>query len=117
MLRFIQKGGCPDTPLILRIFKMNSEKHDVYKVFTPTTPARLTFVEREKVNSKLVNALRTPGKQVVVYGHSGSGKTTLLVNKLHQLYENHLTSRCMKSVTFDMLVLGKVRISGEILLG
>lgn len=84
---------------------MNSEKHDVYKVFTPTTPARLTFVEREKVNSKLVNALRTPGKQVVVYGHSGSGKTTLLVNKLHQLYENHLTSRCMKSVTFDMLVL------------
>lgn len=84
---------------------MNIEKHDVYKVFTPTTPARLTFVEREKVNSKLVNALRTPGKQVVVYGHSGSGKTTLLVNKLHQLYDSHVTSRCMKSVSFDMLIL------------
>jgi GTPase SAR1 family protein len=84
---------------------MSNDKYDLYKVFTPTTPARLTFVEREKVNLKLVNALRTPGKQVVVYGHSGSGKTTLLVNKLHQLYENHLTSRCMKGVTFDMLVL------------
>lgn len=81
------------------------QKYDVHKVFTPTTPARLTFVERQQLNTKLVNALRTPGKQVVVYGHSGSGKTTLLVNKLHQLYENHLTSRCMKGLTFEALVL------------
>jgi energy-coupling factor transporter ATP-binding protein EcfA2 len=81
------------------------EKYNLYKVFTPTTPARLTFVEREKVNTKLVNAIRTPGKQLVVYGPSGSGKTTLLVNKLHQLYETHLTSRCMKGVTFEGLVL------------
>lgn len=81
------------------------EKYNVYDIFTPTTPARLTFVERTEVNSKLVNALRTPGKQVVVYGASGSGKTTLLVNKLHQLYERHLTSRCMKGVTFENLIL------------
>ena len=81
------------------------KKYDTYDVFTPTSPARLTFVERDKVNSKLVDALRTPGMQVVVYGHSGSGKTTLLVNKLHQLYEKHLTSRCMKGVTFEQLVL------------
>lgn len=81
------------------------EKNSVYKVFTPTTPARLAFVERDQVNSKLVNALRTPGKQIVVYGHSGSGKTTLLVNKLHQLYEYHLTSRCMKGVTFESIIL------------
>lgn len=81
------------------------DKYDVYKVFTPTTPARLAFVEREKVNLKLVSALRTPGKQVVVYGHSGSGKTTLLVNKLHQLYEHHLTSRCMKGLKFEALIV------------
>ncbi|WP_421317485.1 ATP-binding protein [Aeromonas sp. 700377] len=81
------------------------EKYDVHKVFTPTTPARLAFVEREQLNTKLVNALRTPGKQVVVYGHSGSGKTTLLLNKLTQLYENHLTSRCMKGLSFEALVL------------
>lgn len=81
------------------------ERFDVYKVFTPTTPARLAFVERDKVNEKLVNALRTPGKQVIVYGHSGSGKTTLLVNKLHQLYEHHITSRCMKSLSFESLVV------------
>lgn len=80
-------------------------KYSVYDVFTPTTPARIAFVEREAVNDRLVNALRTPGKQVVVYGHSGSGKTTLLVNKLNQLYESHITTRCMSGMVFDQLVL------------
>lgn len=82
-----------------------SRIYQVREVFTPTTPARVAFVERESINTKLVNALRTPGKQIVVYGHSGSGKTTLLVNKLHQLYENHITTPCMKGLTFDQLVL------------
>lgn len=40
-----------------------------------------------------------------MYGHSGSGKTTLLANKLHQLYENHLTTRCISNLTFEHLVL------------
>jgi Flp pilus assembly CpaF family ATPase len=61
-----------------------NDRHEVRDVFTPTTPARLAFVERSSINNKLVNALRTPGKQIVVYGYSGSGKTTLLENKLHQ---------------------------------
>ena len=81
------------------------EKHLVRDVFTPSTPARLTFVERESVNHRLVNALQTPGKQIVVYGHSGCGKTTLLVNKLHQLYENHITSRCMIGMSIDQIIL------------
>jgi energy-coupling factor transporter ATP-binding protein EcfA2 len=74
-------------------------------VFTPTKPARIAFVERDSVNDKLVNALKTPGKQIVVYGHSGTGKTTLLVNKLAQLYERHITTRCMKGLTFEQLLL------------
>lgn len=77
----------------------------VFDVFTPTTPAKITFVERESINSRLVNALRTPGKQIVVYGHSGSGKTTLLENKLHQLYEGHVSTKCMKGMTFEQIVL------------
>lgn len=77
----------------------------LYEVFTPSSPARLTFVERDAVNEKLVSALRTPGKQVVVYGHSGSGKTTLLLNKLHQTYEGHVTSRCLTGSSLDSLVL------------
>ena len=75
-------------------------------VFTPTTPARFAFVEREELNTQLVDALRTPGKQVVVFGPSGSGKTTLLVNKLEQLYPDHITSRCTAATTFDNLLLG-----------
>lgn len=75
------------------------------KVFTPTTPARLTFVERISVQDRLANSLSTPGKQIVVYGHSGVGKTTLLVNKLHQTYETHITTRCMKGMTFDAILL------------
>ena len=75
------------------------------KVFTPTTPARLTFVERGTINNKVVDAIQTPGKQIVVYGHSGSGKSTLLVNKLHQLYEKHITARCMSAVTFEQICL------------
>jgi energy-coupling factor transporter ATP-binding protein EcfA2 len=75
-------------------------------VFTPTKPARLAFVERQALNDQLVDALRTPGKQVVVYGPSGSGKTTLLVNKLEQLYPAHITSRCTAATTFESLLLG-----------
>jgi energy-coupling factor transporter ATP-binding protein EcfA2 len=74
-------------------------------VFTPTKPARIAFVERESVNDKLVNSLTTPGKQIVVYGHSGTGKTTLLVNKLTQMYERHITTRCMKGLKFEQLIL------------
>jgi GTPase SAR1 family protein len=75
------------------------------EVFTPTKPARIAFVERNDINDKLVNALATPGKQIVVYGHSGTGKTTLLLNKLHQIYENHITTRCMKGLKFEQLIL------------
>ena len=82
-----------------------SGTYDVREVFTPTTPARLTFVERIDINTKLVSALSTPGKQIVVYGASGSGKTTLLENKLYQIYENHITTRCIYGLTFDQLVL------------
>jgi hypothetical protein len=79
-------------------------KYTVVDVFTPTRPARISFVERESINEKLVNALQTPGKQIVIYGHSGSGKTTLLENKLCQLYENHLTTRCMSGMTFEQIL-------------
>lgn len=43
--------------------------------------------------------------QIVVYGHSGSGKTTLLINKLHQLYESHITTRCVLGVSFNQMIL------------
>jgi hypothetical protein len=75
------------------------------KVFTPTTPAELTFVERDEINEQLVDAINQPGKQIVVYGYSGSGKTTLLRNKLNQIYENYIISRCSESISIEQLIL------------
>ena len=60
---------------------------------------------REEVNDKLVEALMTPGTQLVVYGYSGSGKSTLLRNKLRQIYEREITTRCTSSTSFDQLML------------
>lgn len=80
------------------------KKFAVQQVFTPTTPARLTFIEREKINNRLVSALRTPGKQIIIFGHSGSGKTTLLVNKLDQVYERHVITRCIFGMTYEQVI-------------
>jgi energy-coupling factor transporter ATP-binding protein EcfA2 len=79
--------------------------YDLREVFTPSVPARATFVDREKVNNKLVNALITPGKQLIIYGHTGSGKSTLLINKLDQVFEKHIITRCMSGMTFENLLM------------
>jgi energy-coupling factor transporter ATP-binding protein EcfA2 len=82
-----------------------SDLHTVYDVFTPTSQAKLNFVPRNAVNDHVVDALRTPGKQVVVYGETGSGKSTLLERKLTELYTDHVTTRCSSTSTFDSIIL------------
>ncbi|MEZ4955037.1 MAG: hypothetical protein R2825_15835 [Saprospiraceae bacterium] len=75
------------------------------KVFTPSSPAIDTFIERQAIiNSQLVDALNTPGKQIILYGHSGCGKTTLIMNKLNQTYENAITTRCMRGTTMENII-------------
>jgi len=65
--------------------------YSVEQVFTPTSPAQANFVDRKQITNQLVDALRTPGKQLVVYGESGSGKSTLLLNKLRQVYMSRIS--------------------------
>jgi energy-coupling factor transporter ATP-binding protein EcfA2 len=78
----------------------------VSEVFTPASPARYTFVERESsVNDLLVDSLNTQGKQIIIYGHTGCGKTTLLLNKLNQVYEGYIITRCMSNMTFESILL------------
>ena len=83
--------------------------HAVGDVFTPSSVASVTFVPRDSINNKLVDALNTKGKQVVVYGHSGCGKTTLLENKLTQLFELHIKTSCMKGMTFEQILSDPLR--------
>jgi len=77
----------------------------VYEVFTPSMPAREAFVERPAINDRLVDAIQTPGKQIIIYGHSGSGKTTLIERKLFEVYEHHVTVSCVKGMTFEQVML------------
>ncbi len=84
---------------------MTKEIYKVSQVFTPASPAKINFVEREDINRRVVRALNTPGMQIIVYGQSGSGKTTLLENKLYQVYERHIKTSCMKGMNFESVIL------------
>jgi hypothetical protein len=82
------------------------DKYRTHLVFTPTSPAKLAFVERiDRVNDELVDALRIPGMQLIIYGPSGAGKTTLILNKLNQLYEYNIVTRCMIGMTMEQIIL------------
>lgn len=81
------------------------EKYSIEEVFTPTSPAKLNFVERQDINKRIVRALKLKGNQLVVYGHSGSGKTTLIENKLFQIYEHHVRTNCMKGDSYEAVLL------------
>ena len=86
---------------IERLFTTNK----LNDVFTPTTTAKLTYVNRSTLESDLEKYLTLPGKQIVVYGHSGSGKTTLLRNKLKYLRKNYIKTHCESSTTFNDILL------------
>ena len=77
----------------------------VHDVFTPSTQARLNFVDRASVNSQLMDAIYTAGKQLIVYGESGCGKSTLLMNKLRDTSRAYITTRCSKTMTYEQLLL------------
>lgn len=82
-----------------------SKSISVYDVFTPSSPACLTFVERTSINQKLDRALRTKGKQIVLYGHSGTGKTTIIKNKIPAFYPRKIVTRCEKGISVENLIL------------
>ncbi|WP_135457012.1 ATP-binding protein [Vibrio echinoideorum] len=81
------------------------KNYQVNDVFTPASPAKVNFIERKQINTRIVRALQTKGKQVVIYGHSGSGKTSLIENKLKQVYSSHIKTNCMKGMTFENVML------------
>ena len=79
--------------------------YEVDDVFTPTSPADKNFVEREEISENFVDALKTRGSQIIIYGHGGVGKTSLAENKIRQIYERHIEVTCTEDTSFDDLIL------------
>lgn len=87
---------------MLRLFK---KKHKLEDVFTPSSAAILTFVERPDLITQLEKSLLIPGMQIILYGHSGGGKTTLIENILKRKSIQFISSNCMLNTTIDELLL------------
>ncbi|MBF00677.1 ATP-binding protein [Flavobacterium coralii] len=87
---------------------MSKDKQKIYKleqVFTPSKPADITFVERNEINRRLDRALKTSGKQIILYGFSGVGKTTLLFKKLHEFKISYIKTSCINGMTIQDIVI------------
>lgn len=81
--------------------------YQLEEVFTPASPANLTFIERPQPEKLISRGLRNKGMQIIVYGHSGSGKTTLLYNLLESRSQPHIITRCTKGISIkDVLYDG-----------
>lgn len=85
-----------------------TKKEKIYKleeVFTPSKPADITFVERSEINRRIDRAIRTSGKQIVIYGFSGVGKTTLIFKKLKEFNLNYIKTSCITGMAIQDIVI------------
>lgn len=87
------------------IVKIFSKKYYLNDVFTPSTSAILTFVERPDLDKQINKALTIPGMQLIVYGHSGSGKTTITQNILNDKKINFISTNCILDTTINDIML------------
>jgi len=83
---------------------MKKKYFSTEEVFTPSQPANYTFIERSSVNRRLKRALRTPGKQIIIYGFSGAGKTTLLTNTFKSEKIDSITTRCIVGMSLSEII-------------
>ncbi len=84
---------------------MRKKYFSIEEVFTPSQPANYTFIPRTKVNKRLKRALKTPGKQIIIYGYSGAGKTTLLTNTLKEEKITPIITRCILGMTLSEIII------------
>lgn len=74
-------------------------------VFTPASIAQRNYLKRDYLIERLESYLKTPGKQLIVYGYSGSGKTTLIINELNRLKIPYVKSQCSSDSSYNSLIL------------
>lgn len=91
--------------LLNKVFKKKIKQFNIKEVFTPSTSAKLTFVERKDLDSQINKALLIPGMQLVVYGHSGSGKTTIIQNILSSKTKRYIVTNCILDTSIGEIIL------------
>lgn len=89
--------------ITFRLFKLPKIKLE--EIFTPATAAEVNYVERKDVDTQLLSEMKTPGKQIIVFGHSGSGKTSSVRNLLNRNNYKFIRTQCESNTTFEQLIL------------
>lgn len=74
-------------------------------VFTPASIAQKNYLKRECHIGRLESYLKTPVKQLIIYGYSGRGKTALIINGLNRLKTSFVKSQCSLDSTYASLAL------------
>lgn len=74
-------------------------------VFTPTTYAQLSYINRPNLESIIESNLQLKGKQIVLFGPSGSGKSTIIRHILNIEKANYIYSMCESNTTLEGLIL------------
>lgn len=85
------------------LFKLPKIKLE--EVFTPATAAEINYIGRNDIDAQLLSEMRTPGKQIIVFGHSGSGKTSSVRNLLNRNGYKFIRTQCESNTTFEQLIL------------
>lgn len=80
------------------------KRYNINEVFTPTTSAKLTYIERSDISEKITKALLMRGMQLILYGYSGSGKTTIIQNILAKQRKRYIITNCISGNTLDDLI-------------
>lgn len=83
----------------------NAHPVRVTEVFTPTSAAKVNYVERTDLEERVNEDLNTPGKQIVLFGSSGSGKTTIIQHLLSKRGIRYIITHCDSQTTFESILL------------
>lgn len=91
---------------VLRFLKIGKGVSDIKlsQVFTPSAPAKRTYVSRPTAEKDLKSALGQPGTQIVVYGESGAGKSSLTLRVFEDTKRPYITTRCDATTTYDAIL-------------
>lgn len=91
--------------MLLSERKISFRRNNLEQVFTPSSAAILTFVDRVDLDNQISKALLIPGMQLIVYGHSGSGKTTITQNVLRKNSRNFIVTNCILDTSVNEIIL------------